>query len=164
MNAREWFDASLCFSFSLFLWWKGDGGSDPRKDFSTTVPHMHTRADRSTFAWVPMCFFVLLFSLYSLCFLFGMCLDHFAHVFSSPYLWICLFTFGFMLLFVLLSSAGKFCCTRAMLFYYFLPRTLRSLIFFRYSERVVSFTFFLGCHFCRFLFCVKVSCNFLFSH
>lgn len=120
----------LSLSFSLSFWWKGDGGSDPRKDFSTTVPHMHTRADRSTFAWVPMCFFVLLFSLYSLCFLFGMCFDHFAHGFFSSLLVDLFFTFGFMLLFVLLSSAGKFCCTRAMLFYYFLPRTLRSLIFF----------------------------------
>lgn len=137
--------ASGSMPLSLFLsfWWKGDGGSDPRKDFSTTVPHMHTRADRSTFAWVPMCFFCftlfVIFALFSvrMCF-WSLC----TWFFSSPYLWICLFTFGFMLLFVLLSSAGKFCCTRAMLFYYFLPRTLRSLIFFRYSERVVSFTFF----------------------
>lgn len=85
--------------------------------------------------------------------------------FSSPYLWICLFTFGFMLLFVLLSSAGKFCCTRAMLFYYFLPRTLRSLIFFFATLKGLwVLLFFSVVTFADFCFVLRYHVIFFFSH
>lgn len=161
MHASGSMPLSLFFSLS-----GGKGMAGLTRGRTSLLPfHMHARADRSTFAWVPMCFFVLLFSLYSLCFSVRMCFDHFAHGFFSSLVVDLFFTFGFMLLFVLLSSAGKFCCTRAMLFYYFLPRTLRSLIFFRYSERVVSFTFFFSVvTFADFGFVLRYHVIFIFSH
>lgn len=93
----------------------------------------HVCVFRSTFAWVPMfaCFFFKCFCcvrvfcnfakilLFHVCFLFAwvcVCVFSFVLVLFAFRFFGCCFTSCFYF------SAGKFCCTRAMLFYCFLPQ------------------------------------------
>lgn len=143
MNAREWFDASLSFFFVSLSGGKGMAGLT-RGRTSLLPFHMCTREGTEALLREFLCVFVCftLFVIFAL-FSFRMCLDHFAHgVFP---LIIC----GFVCSHLVLCFCS-FCCLLRESFAVleqcysttFFLEHWGHWFFFRYSERVVSFTFF----------------------
>lgn len=84
--------------------------------------------------------FLFIFFLFYSCSLYSACLLRLVPIFAVRSVTLGFFLFAFVL--GLLSSAGKFCCTRAMLFYCFRSSNTEVTDFFRYSERFVFYLFF----------------------
>lgn len=126
MNAREWFG---CRTRSVG--W--GGGSYPRGRALTT--HSLPGAGRITFAWVPIYFFLVLLLL-ALLSLFASVRAGFCCSVGHFWVFFCLLLFSVCCLLRESFAVLEQCYSTA-----FVPRTLRSLIFFHYSERFVFYLF-----------------------